>query len=57
MLDGRLHATVGDQTRDYRAGESFTIPAGTFHSAQNVEAQPARMHFRTVRRRRQSRLR
>jgi quercetin dioxygenase-like cupin family protein len=43
VLDGRLHATVGDQTRDYRAGESFTIPAGGFHSAQNVEAQPARM--------------
>jgi hypothetical protein len=43
VLEGRLHATVGEQTRDYRAGESFTIPAGTFHSAQNLEAQPARM--------------
>jgi quercetin dioxygenase-like cupin family protein len=43
VLQGRLHATVGDQTRDYRAGESFTVPAGTFHSAQNLEAEPARM--------------
>ena len=43
VLEGRLHAAVGGTTRDYRAGESFTVPAGTFHSAQNLEAQPARM--------------
>ena len=43
VLEGRLHAAVGGTTRDYGAGESFTVPAGTFHSAQNLEAQPARM--------------
>ena len=43
VLEGRLHATVGEQKQDYRAGESFTVPEGTFHSAHNLEAQPARM--------------
>ena len=43
VLEGRLHATVGGTTRDYGAGESLTVPAGTFHSAQNVEVQPARV--------------
>jgi quercetin dioxygenase-like cupin family protein len=43
VLEGRLHATVGGKTRDYGAGESLTVPAGTFHSAWNVDAQPARV--------------
>lgn len=43
ILEGRLHATVGTQTRDYGPGESFTVPAGAFHSAWNVDEQPARV--------------
>ena len=43
VLEGRLHVTVGKTTRDYGVGESFTVPAGAFHSAWNVDAQPARV--------------
>jgi len=43
VLEGRLHGTVGGTTRDYAAGESLTVLAGTFHSARNVGARPARV--------------
>lgn len=43
VLEGRLRATVGAQTRDYEAGESFAVPAGVFHSAWNVDTRPARV--------------
>jgi quercetin dioxygenase-like cupin family protein len=41
VLQGRLHTAVGAQTREYGPGESFDVPAGTFHSAWNVDAQEA----------------
>lgn len=43
ILEGRMHVTVGAHTRDYVPGESFTVPAGAFHSAWNVDTQPARV--------------
>lgn len=43
VLEGRLHATVGAETRAYKAGESFAVPAGVFHSAWNLDTRPARV--------------
>lgn len=34
VISGEIELTVADQTRIYRAGESYTIPAGAVHSAQ-----------------------
>jgi hypothetical protein len=42
VLEGRLRATIGGTTRDYGPGESFAIPAGTFHVVRNASAEAAR---------------
>jgi hypothetical protein len=31
VLEGRMHAIVGDEERDFESGESFEVPAGTSH--------------------------
>ena len=33
VLDGEMLLTIGDQTRTYRKGDSYLIPAGVTHSA------------------------
>jgi hypothetical protein len=42
VLAGHLRATIGGTTRGYGPGESFTIPANTFHRVRNVLEHPAR---------------
>ena len=34
VLDGEMELTIGGQTRRYRPGDSYFIPAGTVHSAR-----------------------
>lgn len=34
VLDGEIEFTIGDDTRVYRPGDSYDIPAGTMHSAR-----------------------
>jgi len=48
VIAGRLRATIAGTTRDYGAGESFTIPANTFHRVRNVSAEPARAQVEFV---------
>ncbi len=33
VLDGELYLTIGGETRTYRKGDSYFIPAGAVHSA------------------------
>lgn len=33
VLEGEIELTIGDQTRTYRRGDSYDIPAGVVHSA------------------------
>jgi len=33
VLDGELELTIGDETRTYRKGDTYFIPAGVTHSA------------------------
>jgi len=33
VLDGELELTIGDETRTYRKGETYFIPAGVTHAA------------------------
>ena len=43
VLDGKLRTVIGGVERDYEAGESFDVPAGTPHQ---VNAQgPARVRW------------
>ena len=34
VLDGQIELTIGEETRVYRPGDSYDIPAGTIHSAR-----------------------
>jgi quercetin dioxygenase-like cupin family protein len=34
VLDGDMELTIGGETRRYRPGDSYFIPAGTVHSAR-----------------------
>jgi quercetin dioxygenase-like cupin family protein len=34
VLEGEIELTIGDDTRVYRPGETYDIPAGTMHSAR-----------------------
>jgi quercetin dioxygenase-like cupin family protein len=34
VIAGRIELTIGDHTRAYRPGDSYSIPAGVTHSAQ-----------------------
>lgn len=33
LLEGEMDLTIGDQTRTYRKGDSYFIPAGVVHGA------------------------
>jgi quercetin dioxygenase-like cupin family protein len=33
VIDGEMELTIGDQTKIYRKGDSYFIPAGVVHSA------------------------
>jgi quercetin dioxygenase-like cupin family protein len=33
VLEGEIELTIGDDTRVYRAGDSYSIPAGVMHGA------------------------
>jgi quercetin dioxygenase-like cupin family protein len=34
VLDGEVELTIGDETRTYRKGDTYYIPAGVVHSAR-----------------------
>ncbi|MBA84971.1 cupin domain-containing protein [Thalassobius sp. S69A] len=34
VIEGEIELTIGDQTRVYRVGQSYDIPAGVEHSAR-----------------------
>jgi len=34
VFEGEIELTIGDDTRVYRKGDSYNIPAGTMHSAR-----------------------
>ncbi len=34
VLDGEMELTIGGQTRRYRPGDSYFVPAGTIHGAK-----------------------
>lgn len=34
VVEGEIIFTIGDDTRSYRPGDSYTIPAGVLHGAQ-----------------------
>ena len=34
VLEGELELTIGDETRTYGPGDSYSIPAGVVHSAR-----------------------
>ena len=34
VLEGEMELTVGDETRTYRKGDTYYIPAGAVHSAR-----------------------
>jgi quercetin dioxygenase-like cupin family protein len=44
VLSGRLLTKINGTIREYRAGESFTVPAGTPHAMYNAGAE--QVHFR-----------
>ena len=43
VLDGTMHAIVGDDDRRYAAGEGFDVPAGTAH--QMAAEGPTRVRW------------
>ena len=43
VLEGRVRTVIDDTPRDYAAGESFEVPAGTRH--QMAADPPARMRW------------
>jgi quercetin dioxygenase-like cupin family protein len=34
VVEGEIDFTIGDKTRTYRPGDSYSIPAGVVHSAR-----------------------
>jgi quercetin dioxygenase-like cupin family protein len=42
VLEGRLRATIAGKTRDFGAGESFSVPPNTMHRVRNLSTEPAR---------------
>ena len=42
VVEGEMELTIGDQTKTYRPGDSYHIPAGTEHGAT------FRSHFRAI---------
>jgi quercetin dioxygenase-like cupin family protein len=42
VIEGRLRATIGGKTRDFGPGESFIVPANTYHRVRNASPAPAR---------------
>lgn len=34
VIEGEIEFTIGDQTRTYRPGDSYTIPPGVMHGAK-----------------------
>ena len=42
VVEGEMDLTIGDETRTYRQGDSYHIPAGVVHGAK------FRAHFRAI---------
>ena len=42
VVEGEMELTIGGETRRYRAGDSYHIPAGTVHGARFLT------HFRAI---------
>lgn len=41
VVEGRIEATIGDETRELRAGEAVLIPAGTPHRLRTLGRRSA----------------
>ena len=45
VLSGALHVQIGEEEAEYKAGESFTVPAGTQHGMHNRGEQECRVRW------------